>query len=111
MRLTDVNGTLFFSADNDVHGGELWKGDGTEAGTHGQELWMGDGTAEGTLLVKDIYPGNWDDPSEPEPEELTDVNGTLFFSAYDDAHGSELWVLDVAGSLAHFIIHLPVIQN
>ena len=40
--LTDVGGTLFFTADD---------------GTHGQELWKSDGTKAGTVLVKDINPG------------------------------------------------------
>ena len=37
--LTDVNGTLFFAADDDVHGFELWKSDGT---------------ADGTVMVREI---------------------------------------------------------
>ena len=41
--LTNVNGTLFFRAND---------------GTHGTELWKSDGTAAGTVLVKDIYPGS-----------------------------------------------------
>ncbi len=40
--LTSVGGTLFFSADD---------------GTDGHELWKSDGTAAGTVLVKDIQPG------------------------------------------------------
>ena len=40
--LTNVNGTLFFAADD---------------GTNGTELWKSDGTAAGTVLVKDINPG------------------------------------------------------
>src|SRR5919202_324336 len=40
--LTDVNGTLFFVADD---------------GAHGPELWRSDGTADGTILVKDMQPG------------------------------------------------------
>src|SRR5690348_7160029 len=40
--LTDVNGTLFFVADD---------------GVHGQELWKTDGTTKGTQLVKDNTPG------------------------------------------------------
>jgi hypothetical protein len=31
--LIDVNGTLFFTAVSDASGTELWKSDGTEAGT------------------------------------------------------------------------------
>ena len=31
--LANVNGTLFFSATNGTQGAELWKIDGTEAGT------------------------------------------------------------------------------
>jgi ELWxxDGT repeat protein len=60
--LTNVNGTLFFSATNGVHGVELWKSDGTEAGT---------------VLVKDIDPGS----AGSSPSNLTNVNGMLFFSA------------------------------
>src|SRR5437764_7940896 len=41
--LVNVNGTLFFSADD---------------GVHGQELWKSDGTAAGTVLVSDINPGS-----------------------------------------------------
>ena len=41
-KLTNVNGTLFFVADDGVHGNELWKSDGTAASF---------------TLVKDVYPG------------------------------------------------------
>jgi len=43
--LTDINGTLFFINHDDAHGVELWKSDGTIAGT---------------ALVKDILPGEAD---------------------------------------------------
>jgi ELWxxDGT repeat protein len=73
--LTDVNGTLFFV------------GSDAEAG---QELWKSDGTAAGTTLVKDIRPG----PDGSYPEGLINVGGTLFFAAYNDAAGQELWRSD-----------------
>ncbi len=72
--LTNVNGTLFFRADD---------------GTDGRELWKSDGTAAGTVLVKDIYPG-----SSSDPYSLTNFNGSLFFSANDGTTGWELWTSD-----------------
>ena len=61
-QLTNVNGTLFFTANVGASGSELWRSDGTEAGT---------------VLVKDIYPGS----ASSSPYQLTNVNGTLFFTA------------------------------
>ena len=73
--LADVNGTLFFHAGDDLHGTELWKTDGTEAGT---------------VLVKDVYSG----PINSFPSELINVNGTLFFLAFSEGIGRELWKTD-----------------
>ena len=73
--LTNVNGTLFFTAND---------------GTTGDELWKSDGTAAGTVLVKDINPGT----GGSSPVYLTNVNGTLFFAANDGTHGIELWKSD-----------------
>lgn len=69
---TNVNGTLFFTADDGVLGRELWESNGTAVGTH---------------LVKDIDPGQ----VSSDPNYLTNVNGTLYFAADDSAHGRELW--------------------
>jgi ELWxxDGT repeat protein len=70
--LTNVNGVLYFTAND---------------GTHGTELWKSDGTAAGTAMVKDIYPGS----GSGSPSNLTNVNGVLYFSANDGTHGTELW--------------------
>jgi ELWxxDGT repeat protein len=74
---TGVNQTLFFTARDGVHGRELWKSDGTEAGT---------------ALVRDIHTGVGS--SYDAPSFLTDVGGTLFFSANDGNVGQELWKSD-----------------
>lgn len=74
--LTNVNGTLFFRAND---------------GTLGPELWRSDGTPAGTQLVKDLLPGVWGS----EPMELTAVNNTLFFVARDGTSSSPgLWRSD-----------------
>ena len=91
--LTNVNGTLYFSAND---------------GAHGYELWQSDGTAAGTTMVQDIYPGTYlytstgsygaplasaTLPNSSSPSNLTNLNGTLLFTANDGVHGNELWVL------------------
>jgi ELWxxDGT repeat protein len=76
-----VNGTLFFTADDGVHGGELWRSDGTAAGT---------------VLVKDMNLGGSSGPGS-----LTIVNGALFFTANDGTGVAKLWKSDgtVAGTV------------
>ena len=46
-QLTDVNGTLFFAADD---------------GTNGRELWKSDGTMTGTMMIADINPTGGSSP-------------------------------------------------
>ena len=67
-----VGETLLFNASDGVSGAELWKTDGTEAGT---------------VLVKDINPGSL----ESFPVALGVVGETLFFRASDGVSGAELW--------------------
>jgi len=75
--LTDVGGTLFYTADDGIHGTQLWKSDGTAAGT---------------FMVADDFIGYSGGPSHIF--NLTNVNGTLFFTADDGIHGTELWKSD-----------------
>ena len=48
-------------------------------GAHGSELWRTDGTEAGTVLVKDIIPGLESGLDPDLAPGLTDINGTLFF--------------------------------
>ncbi|WP_338068637.1 ELWxxDGT repeat protein, partial [Archangium gephyra] len=57
-------------------------------GLHGQEPWVTNGTPEGTRLLRDIYRTN-----TSLPQSLTDVEGTLFFTATSE-QGSGLWKSD-----------------
>lgn len=67
---------LFFTAHTDDDGVELWRTDGTDAGT---------------IMLKDINPGSGH-------SEVTNFfvasNGLLYFQAKDGVHGEELWVSD-----------------
>src|SRR5262249_21985781 len=73
--LANVNGTLYFAANDS---------------THGPELWQSDGTAAGTTMVADINPGG----GGSYPYFVANVNGTLYFTANDGTHGRELWQSD-----------------
>jgi ELWxxDGT repeat protein len=80
--LTDVDGTLFFLADDPLHPSNV--------GNSGSELWKSDGTEAGTVLVKDINPA----PGTAFAGGLTNVGGTLFFGADDGTNGRALWKSD-----------------
>jgi ELWxxDGT repeat protein len=72
----EVNGKLFFRAND---------------GTHGYELWKSDGSSDGTVLVKDIGAG----ASSGGIKSLANVSGTLFFASDDGGPGfGEVWKSD-----------------
>jgi ELWxxDGT repeat protein len=138
---------VFFPASDGVHGLELWRTDGSEAGTfllsdirpgpasgldpvfnrdpftfataggvlyflasdasHGTELWRSDGTEAGTFLVKDIFPGTFGSNSFGRLESAG-VGGALYFTAHDAVHGSELWRTDGTEAGTIRLTDLPI---
>lgn len=63
-------------------------------GTNGNELWKSDGTAAGTVMVADINPGLGDGG----PTYFAVIGASLYFSADDGSHGLELWKSDGSAS-------------
>ena len=72
INLTAVGESLFFQGFEGPTGFELWKSDGTEAGT---------------VLVKDINPAIF----SSDPSQLRLIGTTIFFSVDDGTTGEELW--------------------
>ncbi|MBL0270163.1 MAG: hypothetical protein IPP99_16290 [Chitinophagaceae bacterium] len=63
--LTPVGNYIYFNASDDNTIGN-------------PELWRTDGTTAGTVLIKDIEPGI----EGSDPQNLINLNGTLFFYSY-----------------------------
>src|SRR5436190_23671500 len=127
QKLVNVNGTLFFVANDGLNGTELWKTNGTANSTtlvkdifstsgsnpkyftlmkgqvyfnafdahsgpsfaRGEEVHKTDGTLSGTYQVAEIF-----GLGSSFPNQLINVNDTLFFSANNGSHGYELWMSD-----------------
>ncbi len=123
-----MNNILYFRATDNIHGAEIWRSDGAEAGTYmlkdinpgisdcsnsffmsGQyfavmddilyfaadgggnniELWRSDGTEAGTYLVKDFAVGG-----SSVPEFITAIDNNIYFRCINGAGESELWKSD-----------------
>ena len=117
----DVDGMVYFIAQ-DENGNELWKTNGTPAGTArvlpsglsmnpfrspinfngtlffiatdgaGEGIWKSDGTAEGTVLVKQIHA--YDGTSGGVFSQLVQAGELFYFAADDGVSGIELWRSD-----------------
>jgi ELWxxDGT repeat protein len=85
-------GAVYFSADD---------------GVHGRELWRTNGTAVGTKLVADFIRG----PGSGSPGLLTASSAGLFFQARTLEHGVELWHLDSAGTLERLTGAMPGLRS
>lgn len=123
-----MNDVLYFRASDAVHGAEIWRSDGTEAGTYmlkdinlgsgdcsnsvfmnGQyftilddvlyfaadgggdniELWRSDGTEAGTYIVKDFATGE-----SSVPRYISSIDGYLYFVCTNASDEPELWKSD-----------------
>ncbi|MBI5757578.1 MAG: YbhB/YbcL family Raf kinase inhibitor-like protein, partial [Planctomycetales bacterium] len=72
-----IGTTAYFTANNGTNGYELWKTDGTEAGT---------------VMVKDIEPGAAGISAAQFAPELVAVGSNVYLVATTTATGTELWV-------------------
>jgi ELWxxDGT repeat protein len=59
---------------------------------HGFEVWRSDGTAAGTWRVTDVAPGP--EPGDAIPSDLIAFKGKVFFQADDGVRGQALWATD-----------------
>src|SRR4051794_16433159 len=83
-----INSSFAWFIGNTDHGA-LFTADADT--TTGAELWRSDGSLAGTKPVKDIWPGQ--QSSVPGPIALR-LGSSLFFEANDGTHGLELWRSD-----------------
>lgn len=75
LGLTNIAGTLYFSATD---------------GTSGEEPWRSDGTSAGTSRIADINPG----AAGSSPSGFTQWRGEVYFRALHPSSGFELWKTD-----------------
>jgi len=111
-------GQVYFQGTTTTNGTELWRTDGTPAGTSlfrdltpgtqgsfpssltplgnrlvfaaSRKLWTTDGTPDGTTLILPSAPN----APESRPEFLTRLGDRIFFTAQDPTHGTEVWSTD-----------------
>jgi ELWxxDGT repeat protein len=82
---TSIEYTLFLKADD---------------GSRGLELWRSDGTRDGTVMVEDIAPGSQSSSMPDGAPNVVAMADKLFFTASDETHGVELWLLPHVRSIA-----------
>jgi ELWxxDGT repeat protein len=83
---------LVFAADDGIGGAELWKSDGTPAGT---------------VMVQDIAPG----AANSNPAGLA-VAGDLVFFGANSGDGQELWAAPIPSPApARKYVYLPLVRR
>jgi ELWxxDGT repeat protein len=83
-----LNGAVYFTATDNVHGYELWKTDGTNAGT---------------VMVKDVCPGPRGGTDFFGPVLGSVFGSVLVFQGNDCVTGTELWATDGTSANTHLV--------
>ena len=99
-----LNNEIYFAANDGVYGCELWKSDGT---------------AEGTVMVYNIRPEVAMDDNSSYPRDLRVFKNRIYFTAFDDGDGNDLWESDgtaagtkeVHNSTADYLSELTVLGD
>src|SRR5262245_25778762 len=84
--MTALNGIGYFGATDEF----------------GVELWRTDGTTAGTWRVKDVNPGT----ANSDPGQFVAVGNQLFFTATVAGLGRELWVTDGTAAGTHLVLDI-----
>jgi len=86
--LTKGDTKIYFTADDEIHG---------------RELWVYDDISKKTSLVKDIFPGNIDGLEYPN---FLVINDILYFTAKDETRKIGLWTSNGTEAGTHLIKYL-----
>src|SRR5262249_15548304 len=94
-------GRLYFTADD---------------GVHGNEVWVSDGTAGGTQMLLDVNPTNGGPfgpggPHGSQASQFTPVGDRGYLNPHDGGSGQELWVTDGTAAGTHLVKDIDPTNN